>query len=313
MTPQVRCRKTLRLAAVALLALAGSTASPAATYLDDAGRAVTLERPPARVVTLAPNLTELVYAVGAGSTLVGTVSLSDYPEQARAIPHIGDYRRFDVERLLTLKPDLVLAWHHGNPGRELAQLEAAGLRLYRLEPRRLADVPRALERVGELLGHAEEGRRVATRLRDELEALRQRHADAAPVSVFYQVWQNPLMTLSGRHIVSDVVDLCGGHNVFADLPQLVPQLSSESVVAVDPEAILVARQVPGDTAGATRDPAHPLLAGWQRYPHLTAVRRRWLYTLPGDAITRQGPRIVEGARAVCSALDEVREERRARP
>jgi iron complex transport system substrate-binding protein len=313
MMPPARCRKGLRLGAVALLAAAASVASSAATFVDDAGRAVSLERPPTRVVTLAPNLTEFVYAVGAGATLVGTVSLSDYPAQARSVQHIGDYRRFDLEQLLMLKPDLVLAWHHGNPGRELAQLEAAGLRLYRLEPRRLADVPRALERVGALLGHAEEGRRSAARLRGELEALRQRHADAATVSVFYQVWQNPLMTLNGQHIVSDVVELCGGHNLFAGLPQLVPQLSSESVVAADPEAILAARQLPGDTAGARRDPDDPLLAGWQRYPHLTAVRRGWLYTLPGDAITRQGPRIVEGARAVCSALDEVREERRARP
>jgi iron complex transport system substrate-binding protein len=301
-----------RSAAVAALALIASLAARAATYVDDAGQAVTLERPATRVVTLAPNLTELVYAVGAGAALVGTVSLSDYPAAARAVPRIGDYRRFDIERLLTLKPDLVLVWHHGNPGRELAQLEAAGLRLYRLEPRRLADVPRALERVGELLGHADEGRRVAARLRGELETLRQRHREAAPVSVFYQVWQNPLMTLNGRHIVNDVIELCGGQNVFAELPQLVPQLSSESVVAADPQAILAARQLPDDPAGAKRDPGDPLLAGWQRYPDLTAVRRRWLYTLPGDAITRQGPRIVEGARAVCSALDEVREERRAR-
>jgi len=302
-----------RIAAVAAVALAASWPARGATYVDDAGRTVTLERPATRVVTLAPNLTELVYAVGAGAALVGTVSLSDYPAEARAVPRIGDHRRFDIERLLTLKPDLVLAWHHGNPGRELAQLEGAGLRLYRLEPRRLADVPRALERVGELLGHADEGRRAAARLRGELETLRQRHLGGAPVSVFYQVWQNPLMTLNGRHIVNDVIELCGGRNVFADLPQLVPQLSSESVVAADPQAILAARQLPGDTAGAKRDPDDRLLAGWQRYPDLAAVRRRWLYTLPGDAITRQGPRIVDGARAVCGALDEVREERRARP
>jgi len=143
--------------------------------------------------------------------------------------------------------------------------------------------------------------------------LRARHADVASVSVFYQVWQSPLMTLNRQHIISDVIDLCGGRNVFADLPQLVPQLSTESVVAVDPEAILATRQRASDAGGAERDPDHPLLAGWRRYPGLIAVQRRWLYTLPGDAITRQGPRIVEGARAVCDALDTVRSERRARP
>ena len=302
----------LRAAVVAML-LAGVVTAPAAIFRDDAGRAVVLERAPTRVVTLAPNLTEFVYAVGAGATLVGAVSPSDYPEAARSVPLVGDSRRFDLERILALKPDLVLAWHHGNADRGLAQLEAVGLRLYRIEPRRLDDVPRVLERVGELLGHAEEGRARAGKMREELSALRARHADVATVSVFYQVWQSPLMTLNRQQIISDVIELCGGRNVFAQLPQLVPQLSSESVVAVDPDAILAARQRTRDEAGAERDPDHPLLAGWQRYPGLTAVQRRWIFTLPGDAVTRQGPRIVEGAQAVCDALDTVRSERRVRP
>ena len=300
-------------AAVVVTLLAAASSVDAATYRDDAGRAVVLDRPPTRVVTLAPNLTEFVYAVSAGSTLVGTVSPNDYPEAARSVPVIGDSRRFDVERILTLKPDLVLAWHHGNADRDLAQLEAAGLRLYRIEPRRLDDVPRVLERVGELLGHAEQGRVRAEGMRAELSTLRARHADVPAVSVFYQVWQSPLMTLNRQQIISDLIDLCGGRNVFADLPQLVPQLSIESVVAVDPEAILATRQRTRDAGGAERDPNHPLLAGWQRYPGLTAVQRRWLFTLPGDAVTRQGPRIVKGARAVCDALDTVRSEQRARP
>ena len=302
----------LRAACVVTL-LASAVTATAATYRDDAGRSVMFDRPPSRVVTLAPNLTEFVYAVGAGSTLVGTVSSSDYPEAARNVPRIGDSRRFDLERLLTLKPDLVLAWQHGNADRELARLEAAGLPLFRIEPRRLDDVPRTLERVGELLGHAEEGRARAEGVRGELSVLRARHAQGAPVSVFYQVWQSPLMTLNRKQIINDVIELCGGRNVFANLPQLVPQLSSESVVAADPEAILAARQRSGDAGGVERDLHDSLLAGWQRYPGMTAVRRRWLFTLPGDAITRQGPRIVEGARAVCEALDTVRSERRARP
>ena len=304
--------EALRAAVVATL-VAGAVTADAATFRDDAGRAVVLEHPPTRVVTLAPNLTEFVYAVGAGSALVGAVSPSDYPQAARSVPVVGDSRRFDLERILTLKPDLVLAWYHGNADRGLAQLEAVGLRLYRIEPRRLDDVPRVLERVGDLLGHAEEGRARAGQMRAELSALRARHADVPTVSVFYQVWQSPLMTLNRQQIISDVIDLCGGRNVFAELPQLVPQLSTESVVALDPEAILAARQRTGDDGGAERDPHHTLLAGWQRYPGLTAVQRRWLFTLPGDAVTRQGPRIVEGARAVCEALDTVRSERRSRP
>ncbi len=303
--------------ALALLAALVSTAPAQSAdiehVVDDAGRSVAVLSPGARVVTLAPSLTELVYAVGAGAALVGTVGYSDYPAAARTLPRIGDFQRFDVERILALKPDLVLVWNHGNPGREVGQLEAAGLRLFYLEPRRLDDVAVALERVGVLLGHAAQGRARARELRTQIDRLRRKHADVAPVAVFYQAWANPLMTLGGGQIVSDVIELCGGRNVFASLPQLAPQLSTESVVAAAPEAFLVARETPAERPGAERDPHNPAFATWLRHPHLVAVRQRWLYTLPGDAITRQGPRIIEGARAVCAALDQVRQERDSKP
>ncbi len=288
-------------------------AAPAYTSVDDAGRTVSIAGPVRRVITLAPSLAELVHAVGAGPALVATVAHSDYPAAARALPRIGDFQRFDVERILMLKPDLVLVWNHGNPGRELAQFEAAGLRLYYLEPRRLDDVPRALERIGALLGHEREGLERARAMRAEVDDLRRRHAAAEPVRVFYQVWKNPLMTLNGRQIISDVIELCGGRNVFADLPQLVPQLSTESVVVANPEAILSAREDSSDGAGLRRDPRDPAYSMWLRHSGVVAVQRNWLYTIPGDAITRQGPRIVVGARAVCAALDQVRAERRANP
>ena len=290
--------------------LAGTLVS-AASFTDDAGRHLELERPAQRVVTLAPNLTEFVYAVGAGATLVGTVSLSDFPEAARAVPRVGDHQRLDIERILGLKPDLVLVWLHGNAGRELAQLEAAGLRLFYLEPKRLDEVPRALERVAELLGRTESGRAQAQAMRRELDALRERHAAVAPVSVFYQVWSSPLMTLNHEHLVSDVITLCGGRNVFGALAPLVPQISNEAVVAADPEVMLSAREAADGVDEPLRKTSDPAFATWSRFARLTAVRRGWLYTLPGDAISRQGPRIVSGARAVCAVLDEVRRERQA--
>jgi iron complex transport system substrate-binding protein len=299
------------MAAVACASLGGPAI--AASFVDDAARPFRLDRAAQRVITLAPNLTELVYAVGGGSALVGTVTLSTFPEAAKAVSRVGDYQRFDIERILLLKPDLVLAWYHGNPGRELAQLEAAGLPLYYLEPRRLDDVPRALERVGELLGRVEQGRAQAVALRDEIADLRRTHRGADPVSVFYQVWSNPLMTLNGQHIVSDVIALCGGRNVFADLAPLVPQLSTESVVAANPQAMLSAREDSDGGPALKRGANDPAFAAWARYPSLEAVRRNWLYTLPGDLIARQGPRIVDGARGVCAALDQVRAERRTRP
>lgn len=306
----LRCRAAF---AAALFGALGIADGRAASYMDDAGREFTVDRPATRVIALAPNLTELVYAVGAGATLIGTVTSSTYPEAARSVAKVGDHQRFDIERILLLKPDLVLAWQHGNPGRELAQLEAAGLPLYRLEPRRLDDVPRALERVGELLGHADQGRVAAQTLRTEIGELRRRYRGAEPVTVFYQVWSSPLMTLNGEHIVSDVIELCGGRNVFAALPQLVPHLSTESVVVANPEVMLSAHEDASGGNALQRGGTSAAFATWLRYPTLEAVRRQWLFTLPGDLIARQGPRIVEGARAVCAALDQVRAERRAKP
>ena len=295
--------------AVALLAAPGDAIALGA--VDDAGRTIILEQPPQRVVALAPSLTELVFAAGGGSALVGTSALSDYPPAARAIARVGDAGRLDVEHVIALRPDLVLVWQRGGTSRELEQLEAAGIRLFQLEPRRLGDVARAIERLGALLGHEAEANRRARELRAALERLRAAHAGVAPVTVFYQVWPQPLMTINGRHLIDDVLALCGGRNVFAGLRPLVPIISTEAVVAADPEAILAASERPG-AAAWQRDPANASFAAWHRHGALTATRRSWLYTLDGDTISRQGPRIVEGAAAVCAVLDQVRDERATR-
>ena len=293
------------------LALATSIDAGALTAVDDAGRSVSFDRPPQRVVTLAPSLAELVFAAGAGTSLVGVSALTDYPPEARRIARIGDASRLDVERVLALRPDVVLVWQRGATSRELEQLEAAGIPLFQLEPRRLDDVARAIERLGALLGHDEEARRRARALRAELDRLRAEHAAAPPVSVFYQVWQQPLMTVNGRQIINDILGLCGGRNIFAGLAPLVPIVSTEAVVGADPEAILTASEHTVSSAWQ-RDPANPAFAPWRRHARMVAVRRGWLYTLDGDAISRQGPRIVDGAAAVCAVLDQVRRERAAR-
>lgn len=303
-------RVALRRSCTAIIASTWAAANAfALAVVDDGGRTVTLEGPARRIVTLAPSLTELVDAAGGSDAVVGMDALSILPRATRRIARVGDAARLDVERVLALRPDLVLVWQSGATSRQMAQLEAAGVRLFQLEPRRLDDVARAIERLGTLLGHADEAGRRAAALRASLAALRRSHLGAAPVRVFYQVWQQPLMTVNGHQLIGDVIALCGGRNVFASLGPLVPNVSTEAVVAADPEAILTA----SETAGADlwrRDPASPSFAGWRRYASLTAVRRGWLYTLDGDAISRQGPRIVEGATAVCAVLDQVRAERR---
>jgi iron complex transport system substrate-binding protein len=298
-----------RSAFAAAALLAASFAAAALTAVDDAGQKIVLDAPPARVITLAPSLAELVFAAGAGGTLVGVSALSDYPPAARSIARIGESGRIDVERVLALRPDLVLVWERGNLSRELEQLERAGIRLFQLAPQRLDDVARAIDRLGKLLGHEDEARARAAGLRESVERLRRAHAAAPPVSVFYQVWQQPLMTINGRQIVDDILAACGGRNIFAGLSPLVPIVSTESVVAADPEVILTASEHTGHPIWQ-RNPQSPSFSLWQRHPRMRAVSHGWLYTLDGDSISRQGPRIVDGAAAVCAVLDEVRRERR---
>jgi iron complex transport system substrate-binding protein len=299
------------IAAVSLAAFSFAAAASARELVDDAGHRFAFGRPPARIVTLAPSLTELVFAAGGGKTLVGVSALSDFPAEAKRIARIGDAGRVDVERVLALKPDLVLVWQRGNLSRELEQLERAGVLLFQLAPQRLDDVARAIERLGALLGHDAEATRRAAALRATLDRLRREHAGVAPVAVFYQVWQQPLMTINGRQIVNDMLELCGGSNVFARLAPLVPIVSTEAVVGADPEAILTANEH-GAAPAWQRDPANPSFALWRRHPKMRAVAHGRLYSLNGDFVSRQGPRVGEGAAAVCAVLDDVRRERSAR-
>jgi iron complex transport system substrate-binding protein len=294
-----------------MMCLLVSVAAHAAEFIDDSGRTHRFDTPPQRVATLAPNLTELVFAAGAGGRIVATVQGSHHPPAAREIEVVGDYQRVDVERLVRLKPQAVLVWSSGNSQRELAQLASAGIPVVHLEPRRLADVPRSIERLGALFGTEDEARRQALQLREALAALARDHRGKAPVAVFYQVWSRPLLTLNDEHLISDVIALCGGRNVFGASKTLVPEVSTESVLAAKPEAILSARESKaGDNAVAQREPTSAPFSAWRAFTaSLPAARHGWMFTLPGDEISRQGPRIALGARALCSALDGVRQER----
>ncbi|HSH27539.1 MAG TPA: ABC transporter substrate-binding protein, partial [Wenzhouxiangella sp.] len=170
-----------------------------------------------RVVSLAPHLTELVFAAGAGDTLVGVVAYSDWPEKARELPLIGDAYRFDMETILGLDADLALAWTGGTPVAVARRLKALGVELMWVETRTLADIGAALERIGTRLGTADRAADVAANFREELTALRERHHGASDVSIFYQVSARPLFTLGKPHVITEVFEVCGARNAFDDL------------------------------------------------------------------------------------------------
>jgi len=306
-------RKLGRALLVAVVALAGAAGSPmsvhaAVSVVDDAGRTVTLARPAERVISLAPHATELVYAAGGGARLVGAVSYSDYPPQANALPRVGSNSALDLERIVALRPDLIVVWRHGNDTRQIDKLRALGIALFVSEPHKVDDVATNLERLGILLGSERTADAAAQRYRGEIARLRGRYAARPVVSVFYQVWDRPLLTLNGAHIVSDAIALCGGRNVFGELAARVPTVSVEAVVAANPEAIVTSAK--GATAPSADAPL-PDLARWRAWPGMTAVTRGNLFAIDGDLINRPGPRLAQGIEALCQDLDTARARRPA--
>ncbi len=278
--------------------LCAAGAAPAADLADDRGRVLPLAGPAQRIVTLAPNLTELAFASGAGGKLVGAGAWSDYPEAARGLPTVGDAARLDAERILLLRPDLVLAWRSGNPAAEVARLERLGLPVFVVEPARLGDVPRLLRTIGALAGTQAEAERAAAAFEAEASALRARHASRPALGVFYEIWDQPLLTVNGEHLISDVIALCGGRNVFAGAGQLTPAVAWESLLAADPDVIIASVSSGGDAAAQML----------RRVPSLRAAARGRVFIVPPDLIQRATPRILEGARMVCEALERARRE-----
>ncbi|MGO4763495.1 cobalamin-binding protein [Cupriavidus sp. 2KB_3] len=296
--------KSIAALTAAVAALLTCPAHAAISVIDDAGNTVTLAQPARRIVSLAPHVTELLYAAGGGDRIVGTVSYSDYPPQARDLPRVGDNKALDLERIAALKPDLIVVWRHGNAQKQTDRLRALGLPLYLSEPRKLASIPENLEKLGKLMDTGPVATRAAADFRQQVETLRKTYANRPPVTVFYQVWQQPLMTLNGQHMVSDMLALCGGRNLFGNEPPLVPTVSVEAVVAGNPEAMMTAGM------GATR-PDKPLadFAMWEKWKSVTAVARNNLFIIDGDLVNRAGPRVVQGAAEICKDLDIARSRR----
>ncbi|OOG25220.1 cobalamin-binding protein [Thioalkalivibrio denitrificans] len=288
------------LAGSAVLAGGGAAVQAEIRVTDDSHREVRLAEPAHRIVSLSPHLTELLFEVGAGDRIVGTVSFSDHPEAARQIPRVGNAGQLDLERILALQPDLVVAWRSGNPARQVARLEALGLTVYYNEPRRLSDLADTLERLAVLTGSSETGAAQAAQLRERSRKLATRYAHRPAVPLFYQIWDDPLMTVNDQHLIGELIALCGGKNLFGELPALVPRLSREAVLAADPEVIV---------GGGSGEDNRAWVDGWRRWSGLTAVRRDNLFFIPPSLIQRQTPRILDGAEMLCEYLDEARARR----
>jgi iron complex transport system substrate-binding protein len=249
-----------------------------------------------RLLSLAPGLTEIVFAAGAGAMLVGTVEYSDFPAAAKQLPQVGNAWRVDLERVLALKPDVVLAWPTGTPAGTISRLRELGLNVVAVPTQTLADVPAALRQLGRIAGTETEAEASAQAFERRIARHRATYASRPPLTVFIEIDDEPIYTVNGRHVISEIVELCGGRNVFATLSQLAPPISTEAVLAADPQVILST----DDTIADPRDL-------WRRWPHLRAVRLDTVYRVPGDLVTRGSPRLADGVDATCQVLDRARE------
>lgn len=271
--------------------------------VDDAGRSVAVNAPAQRIVSLAPHVTEMLFAAGAGDRLVGVSAFSDYPAAAKKIPLIGGYGKIDIERILALRPDLIIGWKSGNSAADIAGLERLGIPLFLTEPGRLEDIPRLIRRLGELSGTGQVADKAAAGLLRDLAGLRQHYTGRRPVRVFYEIWHDPLITVSRADMINDVIELCGGRNIFASVAGLTPAISTEAVLAADPEVI-----ISGSMRHAGNKPG-AMAEGWKRYPRLEAVRKNRVFQIDADLIHRATPRTVDGAKQMCERIDQVRSKR----
>ncbi|QBF28693.1 cobalamin-binding protein [Pseudomonas tructae] len=241
-----------------------------------------------RVVSLAPSITEIILDLQAGDLLVGMAEWQERPAQVADVPLVGGYGQLDMERLLSVRPDLVLYWPGSVPAAQRDQLERLGIPLYSVDVHKLDDLVTQVEEIGLRIGRQEQAGQLAAALRKHLAALRQQYRRERPLTVFYQVWDKPLYTVGGTQIISDALSVCGARNVFADLTQPAPQINLETVLARNPAVIFAADQ--------------PQLDAWKAWPQIAAVRDGLLLRVPDKGLERPSPQMIEATAKLCALL-----------
>ncbi|ACR14465.1 cobalamin-binding protein [Teredinibacter turnerae] len=269
----------------------------AITVTDYNGDKVSLQQPARRIIALAPHIVENLYSAGAGQYLVGAVDYCDYPPQAKAITRVGSISSHSIEAILAQQPDLVIAWNSGYGGKIIGKLRALGIPVYASNPLQLEDVARSIRDYGKLANTTAVAEKAAQTFLARLQGLRDQYTDHQRLTVLYEVWNSPLQTLNGEHIISDVIALCGGQNVFADAPVIAPKISLESVLSRNPDVIV---------ASGMGEERPEWLDDWRKWPSLKAVQNNHLFFIPPDIIQRHTARILQGVNEMCVHLENAR-------
>lgn len=264
---------------------------------DDEGNLIILQNPANRIISLTPHITEILFSAGAGSKIIATVTYSDYPQAAKKIPRISGYPSMDIERIVSLKPDLVVVWGSGNNKEQVEKLIELGLTVFISEPRQVIDIYKTIQRFGKLAGTNNIAEKSAEKFIKHYEYLKEKYSNKEKVKIFYQFWNKPLMTINGQHIISNIINLCGGTNVFSNLNSLTPIISIEAVISSQTDVIVV---------GSNNEKKSKWISEWKPWLHLAAVKKDHLYFIDPDLLNRMGPRILSGADKLCELLDKAR-------
>ena len=260
------------------------------------------DRFPQRIITLAPHLTELVDAAGGAERLVSVSAFSNLPESVKQLPITSDARSIDLEKMKSLRPDLIIYWRGGTSESQIQSIKKTfnkDVQFISVQPKKLSDIANDIETIGKALGTDSVAKKNADALRSKIAALNtnQKNTSARKVKVFYQVWAQPLMTLNQDHIIGDIIQRCGGEQLFASEKVLVPTVSREAVIKANPEIIFTAV----DSSKMKTD-----WSIWSSFPQLAATKNKAFIDLDGDIISRPSPRIMQGAEKICTEINKVR-------
>jgi len=283
--------------AAALIAAWVGSCGATVSVTDASGAAITLAAPARRIVSLAPHATELLFAAGAGSRVVGVLEPADWPPEAARLPRVGDARGLDLERIIALRPDLAIVWPYVAAA-QLERLRGMGVPVYSTDPHTPEAIAADVERLGMLAGTREEATRAAAVFATRIAVLRARQSHVATLRVFYEIWHLPLYTIGGAHLINAAIELCGGKNVFSSLTLPAPTVSVEAVLATRPEVIV---------AGADGAVRPAWLDAWRQWRELPAVAKNNLFVVDANLLHRASPRFIDGAEQLCAVLDRARD------
>jgi vitamin B12 transport system substrate-binding protein len=250
------------------------------------------------IIALSPHIVEMLYDIGAGEQIIGTTSFADYPEQAKSIPIIGNYLRLQIEKVIALQPDYIIAWKSGNPSDDLARLKKLGFNIVYSQPNSFEDIAKEMREFGQLTGHEAQAETKAKKLLNDLEEITNQYHDKTPITVFYELWARPLTTVAKGSWPQQFLDICKAKNPFKQASAAYPQINIETVLLTPIQLIIQPLSI-----NQTDKEAYD----WQNWPIIPAVGNKQIIQPNADAIHRMSMRSLKELTKLCADIDKTRQ------